>query len=66
MHDPHKLAHDLEELFDREEAEQIAVFVWWVEHKGYTDREQVEEFLSEVFTAKQAKVLAEVAGYRSE
>jgi hypothetical protein len=66
MHDPHRVADDLGEHFNREEAERLATFVWWIEHRGRVDREQVEEFLSEVFTAKQAKGLAEVAGYRSE
>ena len=66
MHDPYEVADDLEDCFEREQAEQIAVFVWWVEHKGYTDREEVVEFLAEVFTEEQAEGIAEVAGYRDE
>jgi hypothetical protein len=66
MHDPHDVADRLKGPFEREEAERIAVFVWWIEHKGYADREEVVEFLAEVFTQEQAQGIVEVAGYRSE
>lgn len=66
MHDPHELARDLEALFDREEAERLATFVWWIEHEGRTDRKEVVEFLAEVFTEEQAEGIAEVAGYCDE
>ena len=66
MHDPHKLAHDLEELFDREEAERLAVVAWWIEHKGRLDQEDAEEFLAEVFTEEQARGIVEIAGSHFE
>jgi folate-dependent phosphoribosylglycinamide formyltransferase PurN len=66
MHDPHDVADRLEDCFDREEAERLAILVWWIEHRGYDCREDVVEFLAESFTLEQAEGIVEVAGYREE
>ena len=66
MHDPHRVADELEGPFDRREAERLATFVWWIEHKGRVGHEDVVEFLAESFTREQAEGIVEVAGYRDE
>lgn len=60
MGDPHAVANDLEEVFERDQAERLAFAVWWIDTVGPLYHRHLRLLFSESFTERQVERLVDV------